>query len=80
MLVLSSNRLQKYAIYLKHANKMWKKLRENENSAHSERQTIQLFLGKTQFSDEKVNVSSTKSTNPGKGTTKAGKQTTRSER
>ena len=28
------------------------------------------------FSDEKVNVSSTKSTNPGKETTKAGKQTT----
>ena len=28
------------------------------------------------FRFEKVNVSSTKSTNPGKGTTKAGKQTT----
>ena len=27
------------------------------------------------FSDEKVNVFSTKSTNPGKGATKAGKQT-----
>ena len=32
------------------------------------------------FSDEKVNVFSTKSTNPGKGATKAGKQTTGSER
>ena len=31
-------------------------------------------------SDEKVNVSSTKSTNPGKEATKAGKQTTQSER
>lgn len=31
---------------------------------------------KSYFSVEKVNVSSTKSTNPGKGTTKAGKQTT----
>jgi hypothetical protein len=31
-------------------------------------------------SDEKVNVSSTKSTNPGKGTTKVGKQATCSER
>ena len=36
-------------------------------------------MGKT-FSDEKVNVSSTKSTNPGKETTKTGKQTTGSER
>ena len=32
------------------------------------------------FSDEKVNVFSTKSTNPGKGATKAEKQTTGSER
>jgi hypothetical protein len=32
------------------------------------------------LSDEKVNVFSTKSTNPGKGATKAGKQTTGSER
>ena len=31
-------------------------------------------------SDEKVNVSSIKSNNPGKGTTKSGKQTTGSER
>jgi hypothetical protein len=32
------------------------------------------------FSDEKVNASSTKSTNPGKGTTESGKQTTGSGR
>ena len=32
------------------------------------------------FSDEKVNASSMKSTNPGKGTTKSGKQSTGSER
>ena len=32
--------------------------------------------GLLSVSDEKVNVSSTKSTTPGKGTTKAGKQTT----
>ena len=31
-------------------------------------------------SDEKVNASSMKSTNPGKGTTKSGKQSTGSER
>jgi hypothetical protein len=41
---------------------------------------IQIFYslrGKLEkVSDEKVNVSSTKSTNPGKETTKAGKQTT----
>lgn len=36
MLVFSSNRLQKYAIYLKHANKMWKKLGEKRGE-HSRR-------------------------------------------
>ena len=35
---------------------------------------------KNVFSDEKVNASSMKSTNPGKRTTKSGKQSTGSER
>jgi hypothetical protein len=39
-----------------------------------------VWKDKVIFSDEKVNVFSTKSTNPGKGATKAGKQTTGSER
>ena len=35
---------------------------------------------RVKFSDENVNASSMKSTNPGKGTTESGKQSTGSER
>ena len=46
-------------------------------AAHGDGQRIQYEVI---FSDEKVNASSTKSTNPGKGTTESGKQSTGSGR